>query len=53
MQVTLTGSGLISTRYELTDWSQKFGLSRQELKKAAKAGGTMAKDVEEYFKKIN
>lgn len=41
----------INEKYELTDWSQKFGVSRDELKNAVQAVGTMAKDVEEYLQK--
>ena len=41
----------VNEDYELQDWSEKFGVSREELKKAVQAVGTMAKDVEEYLKK--
>jgi hypothetical protein len=37
--------------YELNDWSNKFGVSHDELKTAVKAVGTEAKDVEEYLKR--
>ena len=40
----------VNEDYELTDWSQKFGVSREELKEAVQAVGTMAKDVEEFLK---
>lgn len=41
----------VNEEYELRDWSKKFGVSHDELKKAVKAVGTMAKDVQEYLKK--
>ena len=41
----------VNEEYELTDWSQKFGVRREDLRKAAQAVGTMASDVEEYLKK--
>ena len=41
----------VNQDYELQDWSDKFKVSREELKEAVKAVGTMAKDVEEYLKK--
>lgn len=41
----------VNEEYELRDWSQKFGVSPDELKKAVKAVGTSAKEVENYLKK--
>ena len=40
----------VNEDYELQDWSEKFGVSRDELKEAVKAAGTNAKDVEAYLK---
>ena len=37
--------------YELQYWSEKFGISRDELKEAVKAAGTSAKAVEAYLNK--
>jgi hypothetical protein len=37
--------------YELEDWSKKFGVSKEELKKAVAAAGTSAKAVADYLKK--
>ena len=39
-----------SQDYELRDWSQKFGVRPEELKAAAKAVGSNAKDVEAHLK---
>lgn len=41
----------VNEDYELRDWSEKFGVSKDELKAAVKAVGPMAKDVEAYLKK--
>lgn len=41
----------VNEDYELRDWSEKFGVSKDELKAAVKAVGPIAKDVEAYFKK--
>ena len=41
----------VNEDYELQDWSEKFGVSRDELKAAVAAVGTSAKDVEAYLKK--
>ena len=41
----------VNEDYELQDWSDKFGVTREELKNAVQAVGTMAKDVEAYLKK--
>ena len=40
----------VNEEYELQDWSEKFGVSHDELKEAVKAAGTNAKDVEAYLK---
>ena len=41
----------VNEEYELRDWSEKFNVSREELKKAVDAVGTFADDVEKYLKK--
>ena len=41
----------VNEDYELQDWSKKFGVTPDELKKAVKAVGTSAKEVEKYLKK--
>ena len=41
----------LSEDYEVQDWSKKFGVSTEELKKAVKQVGSNAKDVEAYLKK--
>lgn len=41
----------VSEEYELQGWARKFGVTTNELKKAVKAAGTSAKDVEKYLKK--
>lgn len=41
----------VNEDYEVQYWSKKFGASADELKKAVKAVGTQAKDVEKYLKK--
>ena len=43
----------LSEDYEINDWSKKFGVSAEELKRAVKEVGSMAKDVEAYLKKGN
>jgi hypothetical protein len=35
----------VNEPYELRDWSEKFGVTPEQLKAAVKAGGPMAKDV--------
>ncbi|MGN6264770.1 MAG: DUF3606 domain-containing protein [Ginsengibacter sp.] len=40
----------ISEEYELRDWSKKFGVSPEELKKAVKEVGSNAENVKEYLK---
>lgn len=37
--------------YELRYWSQKFGVTSEQLRAAVKAVGVMAKDVEAELKK--
>jgi len=37
--------------YELRYWSQKFGVTAEEIKSALKTAGVMAKDVEAQLKK--
>lgn len=37
--------------YELRYWSQKFGVTLEQLRAAVKAVGVMAKDVEAQLKK--
>jgi hypothetical protein len=37
--------------YELRDWSQKFGVTPEELKRAVEKVGVMARDVERELKK--
>ena len=41
----------LSEDYEVRDWSKKFGVSPEELKKAVKQVGSNARDVEAYLKK--
>ncbi|MFD0795240.1 DUF3606 domain-containing protein [Mucilaginibacter litoreus] len=41
----------IHEQYELRYWSDKFGISRQELKDAVEEVGTQVNDVEEYLNK--
>ena len=41
----------LSEDYEVQDWSKKFGVSAEELKKAVKQVGSNAKDVEAHLKK--
>jgi hypothetical protein len=43
----------VSQKYEVEDWLKKFGVTPDELKAAAKSVGPMAKDVEDYLKRIN
>ena len=40
----------ISEDYELRDWSEKFGVSKERLKEAVKAVGDKAADVQNYLK---
>lgn len=41
----------VNEDYELQYWSEKFGVSRDELKKAVEAVGTTTKAVQEYLNK--
>jgi hypothetical protein len=41
----------VNESYELTYWSEKFGVTHDQLKAAVKAAGVMATDVEAYLKK--
>jgi predicted transcriptional regulator len=41
----------VSEDYELWDWSEKFGVSKEELAAAVKRVGPIAKDVEAEQKK--
>ncbi|MES2267695.1 MAG: DUF3606 domain-containing protein [Bacteroidota bacterium] len=41
----------VNEDYELQFWSEKFNISRDELKEAVKAAGTSVKDVQEYLNK--
>jgi hypothetical protein len=41
----------VSEKYEVEDWSKKFGVTPDELKAAVKSVGPIAKDVEDYLKK--
>lgn len=40
----------LSEDYEVRYWSKKFAVSADELKRAVSKVGSMAKDVEAYFK---
>ena len=39
----------LSEDYEVQDWSKKFGVSAEELRKAVQAVGNNAKDVEKFI----
>ena len=41
----------VNEDYELRDWSQKFGVSPEELKRAVQSVGASVKAVENYLKK--
>ena len=41
----------VNESYELNDWSRKFGVTPEQLKKAVKKVGSIASDVEAYLKK--
>jgi hypothetical protein len=43
----------INEDYEVRDWSKKFGVSADELRKSVKAVGPMADDVEAHLKKAS
>ena len=40
----------ISEDYELRDWSEKFGVSKERLREAVQAVGDKAADVQNYLK---
>jgi len=40
----------VNEDYELSDWSRKFGVSKDELKKAVQAAGDDARKVEAFLK---
>jgi hypothetical protein len=40
----------LSEDYEVQDWSKRFGVSAEELRKAVKKVGPNANDVESYLK---
>ena len=40
----------IGQDYELRDWSEKFGVSKEELKEAVQAVGTEASKVEQHLR---
>ena len=40
----------VNEDYELRHWSQKFGVSQDELRAAVKAVGSKAEDVESHLK---
>ena len=40
----------LSQDYEVQDWSKKFGVTPEELRKAVKSAGNNAKDVEQFLK---
>lgn len=41
----------VNEDYELRDWSNKFGVTPEELKKAVAAVGDQAEKVEEHLKR--
>ena len=41
----------VNEDYELRDWSEKFGVSKEELAAAVKKVGPIAKDVEAELKR--
>lgn len=40
----------VNEDYELTDWARKFGVSKDELKRAVQAAGDSADKVEAHLK---
>ncbi|MGN6530915.1 MAG: DUF3606 domain-containing protein [Ginsengibacter sp.] len=40
----------LSEDYELSHWSEKFGISKAELRNAVKQAGPMVKDIEAFLK---
>jgi hypothetical protein len=43
----------VNEDYELRDWSKKFGVTPEQLKRAVAAVGTNAKAVEEHLKEAS
>lgn len=43
----------VNESYELQYWSEKFNISRDQLKEAVKAAGTLVTDVEKHLKQKN
>jgi hypothetical protein len=41
----------VNEQYELNDWSRKFRVTPEQLKKAVKEVGSIASDVEAHLKK--
>jgi hypothetical protein len=41
----------VEQEHELNYWSEKFGVSREELRKAVQAAGPMVKDVRQQLNK--
>jgi hypothetical protein len=41
----------VNEEYELRDWSQKFGVTPDEIKSAVQKVGPMAKDVQQHLGK--
>lgn len=41
----------LSEDYEVRDWSNKFGVTPEQLRAAVQAVGPMAKDVEAYLQR--
>ena len=41
----------LSEDYEVRDWSNKFGVTPEQLRAAVQAVGSMAKDVEAYLQR--
>ena len=39
--------------YDFTDWSKKYGVSFDQLKRVIKNAGSIAKDVEDFLKGRN
>ena len=42
-----------SDKYELQEWSKKYGVSFEQLKRVVKDPGAIANDVEDFLKKRN
>ncbi|MBB5635335.1 hypothetical protein HDE68_001220 [Pedobacter cryoconitis] len=42
----------VNESYELEYWSKKFNVTQDELRKAVKAAGTSADEVEKYLKNV-